>query len=792
MFKNYIVVALRMLQRNKLFAFINILGLAIGMTAFILIMLWVKDELSYDRFHDNADQICRLISYTDQGGKPFKAAVSPAPSGKYLMENIPEIINYTTFRPFSENMLVSIDPGDSTQSTKSFYESSRVFVDSNFFDVFSFKLKQGDPEQLMKDPNTVIISESIAKKYFKDKDPAGHTLRFFNKVNFVIIGVFEDVPENSHLKFDFVIPFEIFNSWGANTEWGNFYFNNYFVLEKDANIDEVSEKVQAVLINLMGEDSSIGFYLQALTDIHLRSNMDIDLADSESEISNDVYYFTIIAFFILLIACINFINLTTAKAAGRAKEIGLRKVMGATRIQLVRQLIGETVIYSLLALVTSLLLIEFLLPVFNEFTGKDLSLFYSNLEGNILLLLFLVIFTGFIAGIYPAFYLSSFQSATILKGNYSKKGGAAGIRKLLLVIQIGISVILIIATLVVKDQLNLVNTKDLGFNRNNLLYVPNRGDFLNDYPGVKASLLSDPAITDISISSDIPTTTIHLWGNNNWEGKENTDEKLLYFYTTSFDFQKTMQINMKEGRWFDLSSDSANYVINESAARHMGMEEPLGKWFQNSEDRGRIIGVIEDFHFKSLREVVEPLVIKSGNYINYLIIRHKPGAEKRATEKLREIWNYYNPEFPFEYHSLTQELEDLYIEEQRKETLYITFTFLAIFISCLGLFGLAAFTIEKRTHEIAIRKVLGAGASDLIVSLSASFLKLGILANIIIWPLAWYMMHTWLENFTYRVNINFLFFGYGLIITTITIMLTIAYHLFRAMRTSPVEALKNE
>lgn len=762
------------------------------MTAFILIMLWIRDELSYDRFHKDANSICRLISYTDQGGKPFKAAVSPAPAGKYLKENIPGIINYTTFRPFTDNMLVSIVPDDSTQSIRSYYESSRIFVDSNFFDLFSFKLKQGDVEHLMKDPHSVVISESIAGKYFGDKDPIGHTLRFFNKINFVIIGVCENVPENSHIKFDFVIPFEILEEWGASTGWGNFYFNNYFVLEEGANIDTVGKKINDVMLELMGEDSSIGFYLQALTDIHLKSNMDIDFADSESEINNDVYYFIVIALFILLIACINFINLTTAKAAGRAREVGLKKVSGATRMQLIRQFIAETVIFSLIALAISLFLIELVLPVFNEFTGKHLSLYQSNTTENILLFFLIVLITGFIAGVYPAFYLSSFQPASVLKGNYSKKGGASGIRKILFIIQISISVMLIIATLVVRDQLNLVSTKDLGFNRNNLLYVPDRADLLEDYKGLQNMLLSEPSISDVSVSSDIPTTTIHLWGNNNWEGKEDTDEKLLYFYTISFDFAQTMQLNIKEGRWFENTTDSVNFVINESAARHMGMENPVGKWFQRGDERGVIIGVVEDFHFKSLREVVEPLVFRTGDYLNYLIVRHKPGSEKRATEKLREVWEYYNPEFPFEYESLSQELENLYIKEQRKETLYATFTFLAIFISCLGLFGLAAFTIEKRTREIAIRKVLGAQANDLIVGLSSSFLKLGILANIIIWPITWLLMHNWLENFTYRVNINFLFFGYGLFITIAIIMLTIAYHLFRSMRTNPVDALKYE
>jgi len=351
---------------------------------------------------------------------------------------------------------------------------------------------------------------------------------------------------------------------------------------------------------------------------------------------------------------------------------------------------------------------------------------------------------------------------------------------------------LIISTLVVRDQLKLVKTKNLGYDRENLLYVPVRGNILNDHQGLKAYLLADPAIKGFTTSSDIPTTTIHLWGSNSWEGMENDEDKLLYYYTTDFDFQATMGITMKEGRWFEMASDSTNYIINESAARHMGMDEPLGKWFAFGDNRGRIIGIMEDFHFKSLREKVEPMVVRSGIYFSYIIVRHETGMESRAIDKLKEAWNEFNPEYPFEYHSLAMDLDNMYIEESRKETLYSTFTILAIFISCLGLFGLAAYTIKKRKREIAIKKVLGADASDLAYNLSASFLKLGIIANIIIWPFTWYIMHNWLENFTYRVNIKVMFFGYALVISLLIIMLTITYHLFKAVRVNPVDAIKYE
>lgn len=432
------------------------------------------------------------------------------------------------------------------------------------------------------------------------------------------------------------------------------------------------------------------------------------------------------------------------------------------------------------------------MPYFSELTGKNLNLFLAGWEENFFILLALVLLTGFLSGIYPAYYLSSFQAAGILKGDYAGKGSAAGIRKILFVVQIGITVMLIISTLVVRDQLKLVQTKNLGYDKENLLYLPVRGDILDDRQGLKAFLLADPAINGFTVCSDIPTTTIHLWGENNWEGMEENEDKLLYYYTTDFDFQKTMGISLKKGRWFDRATDSSNYIINESAAEHMGMDESLGKWFQNGETRGRIIGVMEDFHFKSLREKIEPLVVRMGSYFNYIIVRYEPGMENRAIDKLKEGWNEFNPDYPFEYHSLTADLKDLYVEEQRKETLYSIFTILAIFISCLGLFGLAAFTIKKRSREIAVKKVLGAEASDLMLSLSSGFLKLGILANVIIWPLTWYIMHNWLGNFTYRVDIKIIFFGYALLISLLIILLTIIYHLFKAMRANPVDALNYE
>ena len=791
MFVNALKVAIRNFKRNSLFSLINILGLSVGMAAFILIALWVRYEFSYDRFHQKSGQIYRLTCYTDQGGKPFRAAVTPAPSGKYLSEKIPEIVAYTTFRPSISNMLVKVVSDDSLENIRSYYEQNRIYADSNFFELFDFPFINGSPDLLLNDPYSIAISEKVADKYFKDENPVGRSLHLFDRANFVITSVFKDIPDNSHIKFDFVIPWGILES-SANTGWGHFYFNNYLLVDPAADIDAVNKKINEAMKLMLDEGLSITFSLQALHDVHLKSNMDIDLADTESEVDNEVYYLSVIALFILIIACINFVNLTTARATTRAKEVGLRKVIGASRRQLIRQFVGETILYTLLAFAVSILLVYLVLPEFNSLSGKDLALFNHAWKTDVVWLTGLILLTGVVAGIYPAYYLSSFRPVKILKGEYSYKGGAAGIRKLLFVVQIGISVMLIIATMVVREQLELVSSKDLGYDKENLIYFRNRGNILNDHQGLKERLIADPSITSFTTSSDSPTTTIHLWGELSWEGMEPGEDKMMYFYTTDFDFVETLGISIKEGRWFELASDSNHYVVNESAASHMGLEDPVGKWFQLDESRGRIIGVMEDFHFKSLREQVEPLVIRAGNYFNYSIVKYLPGMEKRAIEKLTQTWKEINPEYPFEYHSLSDELDSLYLEEKKKGILYGPFTLLAIIISCLGLFGLAAFTLEKKHREIAIRKTMGAGVTDLFLNLSSGFLKLGILANILVWPISWFLMNNWLNNFTYRVHFNYWLFGYGLAASLLIILLTVSYHIIKAMHANPAATLKYE
>ncbi len=789
---NYILtffkVTIRNFYKNKLFTCLNLIGMSMGMTVFILIMLWVKFEMSYDRFHEKGSDIYRLVTRSEINGKSFNSAVTPAICGGYLVERIPEIVGYTTFRPFSNSILVSI-LDDSTSLDKSFYEKDRIYVDSNFFNIFSFPFKYGKPELLHNSPFTVAISESLATKYFGSGDPVGRYLRFSNRKNFVIVGVFKDVPKNSHINFNIVFPWEYLESLGYDMGWDHFYFNNYLLLDKEAHIPDVNKKITNTVIKATQVDNSTNYHLQSLSKVHLKSDMDIDIADSESEVNQDVYYFQVIALFILLIAMINYVNLTTAMASVRVRAIGLRKIIGATNFQLMLQVIGETLIIILFSLFISSLLIELLLPIFDLYSGIDLrNLLYTPF--HFLMYLFLIIFSIVFAGLYPGYYLTSFKAVSVIKDNISEKTGKGGIRKFLFVLQVSISSSLIIMTLIVHDQIIMVQSKGLGYNKENLLIIPVRGDILVDYQELRAKLMEDPSIVNISVSSDIPTTTIHLWGGNAWEGQEEKGSEQFNFYTTDYNFLQTMGLTLKEGRWFEQSTDSVNYVINEAAAKFMGMEKPIGKWFENSNRRGRIIGVVKDFNFKSLREKVAPLIFRAGSNYQYIIMRFQPEMEKQAIKKITEMWDERNTVFPIKYDLLTDQLAQMYVDEHKKETVYKIFTLLAILLSCLGIFGLTAFTLEKRKKEVAIRKVMGAGIHEIVLSLSSSFVKLTIIANIITWPFTWYLMSIWLNTFSFRVNINYFYFVYAFVISMLILSLTIAYHVIIALRTNPADSLK--
>lgn len=794
MIKNYLLVAFRNLKRYKLFSFINISGLSIGMACSFLIFIWVKDECSFDRFHKHEADLYRIVDEVENADALFKAVVTPYPMTSYLNNEIPEIINYVCIRPLSEKILVEYEPGESDGPVKKFYEGKVIAADSTFFEFFTFEFVKGTPGTAIDGMNSIVITESMASKYFGDKDPIGKDLFFFNRQWIgTVTGVLKEPPSNSHLQFDFIIPFGQFFGTRFRSEWNNYYYNGYVQLLPGTDPIIVDQKIEEAL-KKRSPDSEIQIrvYLQALRDVHLRSDFDIDFNNSTSEINRDVYIFSVIAIFVLLIACLNFMNLTTARSGTRAKEIGMRKITGASGPRLIRQFIGESVFIAIIAYILAFTVVLLLLNTFNQLTGKLLEYGQVLNVSTILIFLGIAVLVGLISGVYPAFLLSSFQPLRVLKGELQSGSKKSGFRKVLVLIQFSISIILIVSVLIVHRQLGFIRQKELGYDKENLVYLPSRGDYMNYYRPFKSRLLQDKNIQNVAISSDIPLNTIHLWSGLDWEGKDPDDNTMMNFYTVDYDLIPTLGIQLSSGRNFTFNSDSSNYIVNETAARIMGMDEPLNNWFSFSENRGVIIGVVKDFNFKSLRIKVEPLVFRVSNYYNHILIRINDGEIQNTVDHIRSIWDELNQDYPFEYHFLDEDYEQLYLPEMRLGTLFNYFTLLAIFISCLGILGLTSFMAQQRTKETGIRKVMGSSVPRIISMLSTEFSKWVIFANIIAIPLSWFFMNKWLENFAYRTNIPWWIFVAAAGIALLIAIITVSFQSYRAASVNPAESLRQE
>ncbi|MCK4853530.1 MAG: ABC transporter permease, partial [Bacteroidales bacterium] len=679
MFISYLSIVLRIIGRNKIFSGINILGLSIGLTISYLIFLWVQDELSFDSFHQYADDICRVTVETQRPEGVFRAAVTPAPTGAYLENEIPEILDHVLLRPITGKILVEYVPEADASAEHKYYEEGIVCVDSSFFDLFSYKFLAGDPATAPLGRNFIILTKSISDKFFADENPIGKTLNLNNNLwTGMVTGVIENHPTNTHLKFDILIPIDIFNLLGTDMGWDHFYFNNYVRLQPGTDPGSLTEKINETLEKVRQDSQAeIIFSLQALQDIHLKSEFDIDFNNSSTEINQEVYIFSVIAVFILLIACLNFMMLSTARATSRALETGVRKVVGASKRKLVIQFLGESIFFAFVSFIIALIFMYLLLPHFNTFTEKDLSLNLVDTLKTWGTFLMITLLTGIIAGLYPAFLLSSFNPLNILKDNYGSGRGGSGIRKVLVLLQFSISIGLIIGTIVVHRQLTYIRNLNLGYDKDHLVYLPTRGNF-NDLEVLARELRNYPGISNLTFSSDIPTNTIHLWGGNSWEGKEDDEQIMAHFYTVDFDFIPTMEIKMAAGRNFSLATDSSNYLLNETAVKVFGIIEPIGKWYDWSNRRGEIIGVITDFNYKSVHTKVEPLVLRVDRYYRYIIIRLLGNNLPAALSHIESQWKQYIPNYPFEYHFLDQELERNYAREQNMGVLFNYFALLAI------------------------------------------------------------------------------------------------------------------
>ncbi len=788
MFKNYLKIALRNIRRNKGYSFVNIFGLAIGMACCILILLWVQDELSFDRFHHNANRIGRVIAEVEFAGqRPW--AVTEAPLSQALEQEYPEIIRATRLQLGGRFRI--------RYGEKIFHENRNIFADPALFEIFTFPFIRGDPKNALAGKRSVVISERMVQKYFAGENPIGKILNFNNKLDFQVTGIIQNVPDNSHLQFDFVLPFAWLEDLGHDiNNWGNYNFFTYVYLDENTSFETTNQKISGYLRTIDPENTT-RLFIQPLKRIHLHSDFEYDALAANNSDFKYVFIFSSIALFVLFIACINFTNLTTARSSHRAREVGQRKVVGASKKDILKQFFGESLSFALIAFGFALGLAALFLPVFNDLSEKHLALDFSS---NIYIpagLVGIALFTGLLAGCYPSFYLSGYQPVKVLKRTLAADPKSSILRKVLVVVQFSLSIILIFGTSIVHNQIDYIRDKKLGFEKENLLYMPLVGQVRQQYKTVKNELLRNPNITSITASSNLPSFGRN-WaaGRLDWEGKNPEETILMQGVDVDYDFFRTFGMEMAAGRSFskEFPTDESNGVIlNEEALKITGLQNPIGKRFSVGNWQGAIIGIVKDYNFKSVHNKIEPLILVMINrQLNYVFLRIKSQDMSDTLKFLKNKWESYNPEYPFEYGFVDTLLDNMYKNEERVRTLFDYFTLMAIFISCLGLFGLSFYMIERRTKEIGIRKVLGASVPKIVVMLSRDFLKWVLIAIIIAWPAAYYFMDRWLQNFAYRTSIALETFLLSGILAIIVALLTVSYQSIKAALSNPADSLRYE
>jgi putative ABC transport system permease protein len=785
MFKNYLKIAIRNILRYKVYSFINIAGLAVGMACTIMILLWVQHELSYDRFHKNGENIYRVTMKDHRHDGVHHHPWLPFPLARALEEQFPEIVASTRLA-WSHFMVKYKD--------KIYNESEFCFVDPPYFEIFSFPLLQGDPYMALSDPKSIVITDKMAKKYFADQNPVGKILTLDNEVDFKVSGVVH-IPGNSDFQSDFYLSFAAYRYFNIKLgelmpNWKGKNYHTYVLLRKNSSAAFLENKIAGLLKKHNPERNEV-LTLQKLSRVHLYN------PDGTSNGITYVYVFSIIAGFILLIACVNFMNLATACSEKRAKEVGLRKTAGAKRSQLVIQFFTEAILLSLFAFVTALTVVEAFLPVFNEISGKKLALDFSNLD-IILGLITVALLTGIFSGSYPALFLSSFKPVTVLKGAFSTPPRRSILRNCLVIFQFALSVILIICTCIVYSQLKYIQNRDLGLDKEHLAYILMEGESKYKYETVKKELLKHPGIINASACHLLPSN-IPVWaGYLDWEGKTPDTSVYFAFSFVDFDYIPTYRMQIKEGRNFSrqFPADANNYIINEEAVRQMGLKTPIGKQLDFWGHKGKIIGVVKDFNFRHLGNKIAPLVLSAagewGMDKKYLAARIKPGNPAETINHFRRVWKSINPNFSFDYHFFDETYDRLYMSEQRLEKILFSFSVLAIFISCLGLFGLASFMAEQRTKEIGIRKVLGATVPGIVLLFSGKFVKWVMISNIIAWPAAYYLMNQWLRYFAYRTDIHIGIFVFSGLTALVISLLSLSYQSIKAATANPVQSLRYE
>ena len=785
MIKNYFKKAFRNLLRNKVYGSLNIFGLAIGIACAGLIFLWMEDEFSYNHQHSKKDQLYQILENQPFEGKTYTFSATPGLLAEAMKKEFPGIRNscrltWTNYTLFN-------------LGEKSIYERGN-YADSSIFSMFTIPFVQGKKETVFQQLHSLAISEKMAKKFFGDqKDIVGKTLKVDNKEEYIIGGVFRDLPQNSSIKFDWLSPFKIYhdkNEW--LNQWDNNGIQTFVELEQKADPGLINKKLDNYL---KAKDTTIVAqpFLFAMNDWRLHGKF-----EEGKQVGGRIQYvrtFSIIAWIILLIACINFMNLATARSEKRAREVGVRKVLGAGKKILVAQFIGEAMVMALLSMLIAVAIIYLMLPSFNTLVEKQLQIGLDN-PLHLLSLILIGLICGLVAGSYPALYLSSFNPVWVFKGINLKASGAAYIRKGLVVLQFTISIILIIGTIIVYNQIQHIKNRELGYDKDNVIQTGLRGDMQKNFSVIKNQLLSSGYVENVAMSNLNQLYMGSSTGSFNWEGKDPSKKVLVTQDYISPEYIKTMGMQITKGRDFypDAKQDSSNVIINEAFAKIIGKEEVVGTLLREDTTKYTIVGVVKDFVFDDMYGKSDPLIFRCfPEYFGYMYIRLKdPANVERAVDKIETVVKSNNPGYPFDYIFVDDEFDRLFKSEMLIGKLSRIFALLAIVITCLGLFGLAAYTAERRTKEIGVRKVLGSSVAGIAGLLSKDFLKLVVLSSLISFPLAWWFMHTWLQNYAYRIEISWWIFIVAAALAIIIALFTISFQAIKAALSNPVKSLRTE
>ncbi len=786
MFKINLKLILRNIWKYKGFSAINILGLSVGMACSILILLWVKHHTSFDKFHEKGDIIFRVIQHI-KFEDYVTWSITQGPLGPSLKEEVPEIKDYCRFT----------GSGLQFKKNEDVFRERGTYADPSFFNMFTINIISKLKNEPISEPNNIAISESFARKYFGDEDPIGKTISALPDREFLVTAVFEDYPKETHWWFDYMIPFE---HLGVNlgytiNSWNNSGYYTYVTLEENANREDVADKIKDFLKEKPTLEEFSKLDLQPIKNIHLTTGIDFDIWSNLDE--KYIKIFFSVAIFLILIACINFMNLSTARASRRVREIGMKKVSGAHKTNLIAQFIGEAILISFISVLFAMMLVELMRPTFNNITQIGLSIDYTDFRFYIFLI-GIVILTGLFSGSYPAFYLSSFKPVIALKSSATDKKGKQYMRTVLVIFQFIISIVLLSSTLFITKQINFMLNKNLGYEKEGIIYFGMSEGFHKHFESIKSDMLNTPGVYNMTRMGSLPTYGYNFSNSRfRWEGQDLSKETLFRALFADYDYIETFGIEIVNGRSFskEFASDSVAYILNEAAADAIGFENPIGKqmWSEGREGKSTIVGVAKNYHFRSLHTDIEPqIIIFQPDYCNNVILKIELKQFDAIKSKLEERWRRYDNQNPIDIGFLDNRIENLYAQDKEIRKIVLFFTSIGIFISILGLIGMTSFTVEQKTKEIGIRKALGAKYKDVLYLISSSFLKWILISFILSTPLTFYFISKWLNSFAYRINIQWWIFLFGGLLALILAIFTIIIQTNKAARANPADSLRYE